>query len=179
MTSIQNDNNNRPSWTTYFCNLVNLTAERSSCHRLHVGCCLVLNNRVVAQGYNGHLPECPHESIIENDHEIATIHAEQNALIDCAKRGVSCNNCIAYITHFPCVNCAKLLLAAGIKKIYYINDYKNSDIVKKFCNQMNCDLIKIENYDININNNKCNNTNCPKLNNLPDLPDLPDLPSYS
>jgi len=139
-----NDHLYRPSWTTYFYEIVKLTASRSSCHRLQVGCLLVLDNRIVAQGYNGHLPGCPHESIIENDHEIATIHAEQNALIDCAKRGVSCNGCKAYITHFPCINCTKLLLAAGIKEIFYVNDYKNSDIVKNFCKQMDCKLIKEE-----------------------------------
>lgn len=155
MESIQDKN--RPSWLTYFCNIVKLTAERSSCNRLQVGCLLVLNNRIVAHGYNGYLPGCPHESIIENDHEIATIHAEQNALIDCAKRGVSCNNCIAYITHFPCVNCAKYLLAAGIKKIYYINDYKNADIVKQFCSQMKCDLIKILSDNNKSDNNKSDN----------------------
>lgn len=140
--SQQNKEHYRPSWSSYFREIVKLTASRSSCHRLQVGCLLILDNRIVAQGYNGHLPGCPHESIIENDHEIATIHAEQNALIDCAKRGVSCNGCKAYITHFPCINCAKLLLAGGITEIYYINDYKNSDIVKKFCRQMNCKLIK-------------------------------------
>ena len=173
MTSIQNNNNNnnnnRPSWITYFCDIVKLTAERSSCHRLQVGCLLVFNNRIVAQGYNGHLPGCPHESIIENEHEIATIHAEQNALIDCAKRGVSCNNCIAYITHFPCVNCAKFLLAAGIRKIYYINDYKNSDIVKKFCSQMKCDLIKITSNNNNINN-KSNYIISSSLNDISGYP---------
>jgi dCMP deaminase len=143
------NNNKRPSWPEYFCNIVKLTAQRSSCNKLHVGCLLIFNNRIVSQGYNGHLPNCPHESIIENDHEIATLHAEQNAVLDCAKRGVSCNNCIAYITHFPCITCAKFLLAAGIKKIYYINDYKNSDIVNQFCLQMKCPLIKVDQMNAN------------------------------
>jgi len=148
----------RPSWSSYFCEIVKLTATRSSCNRLQVGCILVLNNRIVSQGYNGHLPNCPHESVMENGHEIATIHAEQNALIDCAKRGVSCNGCIAYITHYPCVNCAKLLLAAGIKEIFYINDYRNSVLVEQFCNQMHCQLSKIisDNKPVHINPTKVN-----------------------
>ena len=133
----------RPSWSSYFCEIVKLTATRSSCHRLHVGCLLVCDNRIVSQGYNGHLPGCSHESVMENGHEIATIHAEQNALIDCAKRGVSCNGCKAYITHYPCVNCAKLLLAAGIKEIFYINNYRNSPLVQPFCDQMGCKLIHL------------------------------------
>ena len=63
----------RPEWDEYFRDIVVLTAKRSSCQRLNVGCLLVKNNRIVAQGYNGHLPGLPHKSIIENGHEIATI----------------------------------------------------------------------------------------------------------
>ena len=140
---IKNNIEERPSWNIYFKNIVTLTATRSSCKKLHVGCLLVLNNRIIAQGYNGHLPGCPHETIEENGHELATIHAEQNALIDCAKRGVSTNNSIAYITHYPCINCTKLLLAAGIKEIYYINNYKNNNYVEKFCKTMNVPLIQL------------------------------------
>ena len=116
----------RPSWTEYFKDIVLCTAKRSSCNRLHVGCILVKDNRIISQGYNGFLSGHPHTSIIENNHEISTIHAEQNAVIDCAKRGVSCNNSTAYITHFPCINCIKMLVQAGVKEINYINDYKNN-----------------------------------------------------
>ena len=126
----------RPSWNEYFKQLAELTATRSGCKKLRVGCILVHNNRIVAQGYNGFLPSCPHDSHIVNGHEVATIHAEQNTIIDCAKRGVSCNECTAYITHYPCFNCAKMLLAAGIKEIYYINDYKNDELVAKYCELM-------------------------------------------
>ena len=119
------EQNKRPSWNEYFKNIVLTTASRSSCNRLHVGCILVKENRIISQGYNGFLSGHPHKSIIVHNHEIATIHAEQNAIIDCAKRGVNCNNSIAYITHFPCINCLKMLVQAGIEKIYYIDDYKN------------------------------------------------------
>ena len=119
------EQNKRPSWNEYFKNIVLTTASRSSCNRLHVGCILVKDNRIISQGYNGFLSGHPHKSIIVHNHEIATIHAEQNAIIDCAKRGVNCNNSIAYITHFPCLNCLKMLVQAGIEKIYYIDDYKN------------------------------------------------------
>ena len=122
----------RPSWTEYFKDIVLCTAKRSSCNRLHVGCILVKDNRIISQGYNGFLSGHPHTSIVENDHEISTIHAEQNAVIDCAKRGVSCNNSTAYITHFPCINCIKMLVQAGVKEIYYINDYKNDELVPYF-----------------------------------------------
>lgn len=133
----------RPDWDTYFKEIVTITAKRSSCSRLNVGCLLVKNNRIISQGYNGHLPGLPHESIIENGHEIATIHAEQNAVVDCAKRGVSCDECTAYITHYPCLNCTKLLLASGIKTIKYINDYRNNENVAGFCDKMRVEINKI------------------------------------
>ena len=93
----------RPDWDTYFKEIVQVTSKRSPCERLKVGCLLVKENRIISQGYNGFLPGCPHESIVRDDHEQATIHAEQNALCDCAKRGVSINESIAYITHYPCI----------------------------------------------------------------------------
>ena len=134
----------RLSWDAYFAEIVEVTAKRSSCERLHVGCILVKNNRIVSQGYNGFLPGCPHTSIIRNNHEQATVHAEQNAICDCAKRGVSCEGATAYVTHYPCIICCRLLLAAGIKEIKYLNDYKNDELVKVFSDQLNVRLIKIK-----------------------------------
>ena len=104
----------RPSWDEYFKEIVRVTSSRSSCNRLQVGCALVKNNRIVAQGYNGFLPGCPHISQVRAGHEQATVHAEQNAIADCAKRGASCEGCIAYITHYPCLNCMKILCAAEL-----------------------------------------------------------------
>ena len=127
----------RLTWDEYFSKIVKVTAERSPCERLQVGCLLVKENRIISQGYNGFLPGCPHESIVREGHEQATLHAEQNALIDCAKRGVSCKGCTAYITHYPCIICTRLLLAGGIRKINYLNDYKNDELVKKFTEQCN------------------------------------------
>jgi dCMP deaminase len=120
-----------PDWNEYFKQIASVTAQRSSCKRLQVGCVLVKDHRIVSQGYNGFLPGCVHESIIKDGHEMATVHAEQNAISDCAKRGVSSNRSIAYITHYPCVNCMKVLCAAGINEIKYINDYNNDPIVDR------------------------------------------------
>ena len=133
----------RLSWDEYFSKIVSVTAERSPCERLQVGCLLVKDNRIISQGYNGFLPGCPHESIVRDNHEQATLHAEQNALMDCAKRGVSCEGCTAYITHYPCIICTRLLLAGGIKKINYLNDYKNDELVKNFTDQCNVDILKL------------------------------------
>lgn len=121
----------RPTWDEYFMGLVKMTASRSSCDRLHVGCLLVRDNRIISQGYNGYIAGCPHVSIVRDNHEQATIHAEQNAILDCAKRGVSCDGCIAYITHYPCIICYRLLCGAGIREIRYIEDYKNDTLIEQ------------------------------------------------
>tara|TARA_Y100000287_G_scaffold145963_1_gene120852 strand:+ start:162 stop:578 length:417 start_codon:yes stop_codon:yes gene_type:complete len=134
----------RPSWDDYFKEILLATKKRSACERLQVGCLLVKNNRIISQGYNGFLPGCPHESVVRNNHEQATVHAEQNALCDCAKRGVSCEGSTAYITHYPCIICTRLLLASGIKEIKYLEDYKNDELVAKFCKQCNVETIHLE-----------------------------------
>ena len=137
------ENNNRPSWDEYFKQLVKLTATRSPCSRLQVGCLFVKENRIIAQGYNGFLPGCPHKSIVRDNHEQSTIHAEQNTITDCAKRGVSSDKCTAYITHYPCYNCMKLMVSSGIIKIKYINDYKNDPLVCDLAKEAQVDLEKI------------------------------------
>ena len=136
-------NKDRPNWDSYFKEIVQVTSKRSPCDRLNVGCLLVNDNRIISQGYNGFLPGCDHKSVVRDGHEQATVHAEQNALCDCAKRGVSCKDSIAYITHYPCIICTRLLLASGIKQIKYIENYKNDDLVEYFCNQLSVDIKQI------------------------------------
>ena len=123
----------RPSWDEYFMAAAILIATRSNCERLHVGCVIVSGgdrrNRLVAAGYNGFLPGTPHVSRVRAGHEQATVHAEQNAVADAARRGSSVGGCIAYVTHYPCVNCVKSLAAAGIAEIKYRGDYHNDGLV--------------------------------------------------
>lgn len=123
----------RPSWDEYFMATAFLIASRSPCERLHVGCVIVTSgdrrNRLVAAGYNGFLPGAPHSSRIREGHEQGTVHAEQNAIADAARRGSSVEGCIAYITHYPCINCAKILAASGIKEVRYHTDYQNDPLV--------------------------------------------------
>jgi len=133
----------RPSWEEYFKDLVNLTARRSSCKRLNVGCIFVKENRIIAQGYNGYIAGCEHKMVMRDNHNIATIHAEQNTITDCAKRGVSSDGCTAYITHYPCYNCMKLMVSCGINSIKYINDYKNDELVCKLANEKDIEILKI------------------------------------
>ena len=137
----------RPSWDEYFICTAILMASRSACERLHVGCVMVSGgehkNRIVAAGYNGFLPGVPHSSCVRDGHEQATVHAEQNAISDAARRGVSLNGCTAYITHFPCVNCAKLLVAAGIAKVKYLHDYHNDELALKFFEDSGVEITKL------------------------------------
>jgi len=128
---------NRIVWDEYFMSIAFLAASRSSCDRLQVGCVLVKNTHIISMGYNGFLAGVPHTSIVRNNHEQATVHAEQNAISDAAKRGVSVNNATAYITHYPCINCAKILAASGIKKIVYHSDYNNDEVVNEIYKNTN------------------------------------------
>lgn len=124
----------RPSWDEYFMATAILIASRSSCDRLNVGCVIVSGgehqNRIIAAGYNGFLPGAPHVSRVRDGHEQATVHAEQNAISDAAKRGISVQGATAYITHFPCIHCAKTLASAGVNVIKYHLNYKNDAIVQ-------------------------------------------------
>jgi dCMP deaminase len=119
----------RITWDEYFINVADLASVRSPCERLKVGCVLVKNNRLISMGYNGFLGRYQHKSIVRDGHEQGTIHAEINAITDAAKRGASIDDCVAYVTHYPCLNCYKALASSGIKKVYYKIDYKNDPVV--------------------------------------------------
>jgi dCMP deaminase len=137
----------RPTWDEYFMATAVLVSSRSSCERLHVGCIVVSTgrhpNRLVAAGYNGFLPGTPHDSKVRDGHEQATVHAEQNAVADAAKRGVSLQGTVCYVTHYPCVNCAKILAAAGIEEVRYRNDYKNDPMVAELFAQAGVTVKKL------------------------------------
>lgn len=134
--------NKRICWENYFMKIADLSSIRSPCERLKVGCVIVKNNRILTIGYNGFLSGKKHVSIIKNNHEQATIHAEINAICDASKRGVSIDKSDAYITHYPCLNCYKALASSGIKCIYYQDDYKNDEIIPQL--NYNIPIIKIE-----------------------------------
>ncbi len=150
---IINNSKERIDWDDYFISTALLISCRSPCHRLHVGCILVKNNRIISSGYNGFLPGSNHISIVitegSNSHEQATVHAECNAIADCANRGVNINSAIAYITHYPCINCFKMLVASGIKEIKYLHDYKNDKNIELLLNNMDNKII-INKINLNI-----------------------------
>lgn len=145
----------RKSWTSYFMEITEMVATRSTCDRAFVGCTLVnKDNRIVSTGYNGSVAGNPHcdevGHVLRDGHCIATIHAEMNALLYCAKEGISVKGATAYITHFPCLNCSKALIQAGIGKIVYKNDYRIDEYASELFKKNNIEVLKFggENEEI-------------------------------
>lgn len=110
-------------------------ARRSTCtRRAAVGAVLANNaNRVVATGYNGSPAAAPHcddvGCLLDADgHCVRSVHAELNAIIQCAQDGVSTVGLVAYCTHSPCPRCAAALVQAGISKVVYLKPYRDFDV---------------------------------------------------
>lgn len=147
VAAIVEERSDRPSWDQYFMSAALLFSLRSACERLHVGCVLVSGgkrpNRIVAAGYNGFLPGAPHTSHVREGHEQATVHAEQNAIADAARRGISLEGATAYISHFPCINCAKILASSGIICIKYHWDYRNDPLVQEMLGEIGISIQQI------------------------------------
>lgn len=125
----------RPEWNEYFMEIAALVARRSTCLRRAVGAVLVKDKRILATGYNGapsgirHCAElgCLRESMqvaSGERHELCRgIHAEQNAIIQAAYHGVAIQGAALYCTNLPCSICTKMLINAGIQKIFYRAGY--------------------------------------------------------
>ena len=126
----------RPTWDNYFMKIAVTVAERSTCDRAHVGAVLVKDKRILTSGFNGSpagLPHCDDAGhLLVEGHCVRTIHAEVNAVIQAALHGVSTNGSTCYVTHFPCLNCTKTLINAGIIRIVYLNDYRVDEIAMDF-----------------------------------------------
>lgn len=117
----------RPSWDEYFMELAQVVAKRSTCNRRSVGTVLVRDKRILTTGYNGSpsgLPHCTDVGcLIVDGHCVRAIHAEQNAIIQAALHGINLRGATCYVTSSPCVHCAKMLIAAGIERIVYMDSY--------------------------------------------------------
>ena len=128
----------RPDWDKYFMEIADKVATRTTCLRRAVGAVIVKENRILTTGYNGApagITHCLEKGCLREKLGIPSgqrqemcigIHAEQNALIQAAKFGVSLDGAHIYITTQPCVTCSKLLINAGIKKIVYKNPYPDN-----------------------------------------------------
>lgn len=127
---------NRPSWDEYFMSMAELTAQRSTCLRRHVGSVIVKDRHIIATGYNGaprglaHCSEkggCLRQEMgipSGERHELCrALHAEQNAIIQAATLGQSIEDGTIYITHQPCAICSKMIINAGIRRIVVREGY--------------------------------------------------------
>ncbi len=137
----------RIDWDQYFMVQAALLASRSTCKRLSVGAVLVRDKRIIAGGYNGAVSgddHCIDEGCYLRDgHCVRTIHAEMNAILQCARFGMSTDGASLYVTDFPCLQCTKSLLQAGIKEINYIRNYHNDDYAMKLIKLKNVHLRQI------------------------------------
>src|SRR5699024_8396363 len=111
----------RINWQQYFMAQAELVSLRSTCTRLMVGAVIVRDNRIIASGYNGSISDGDHcmdkGCYVVDGHCIRTIHAEVNALLQCARFGVSTEDTTIYVTYFPCIHCTKQLIQAGVKEV--------------------------------------------------------------
>ena len=125
----------RPEIDEYFLKIASVVAERSTCRRHHVGAVAVKDKHILATGYNGAaagLKDCLELGCLRDEMNIASgtrheicraIHAEQNVIIQAALHGVSLEGATIYVTHSPCVLCAKMLINARIKRFVTFGSY--------------------------------------------------------
>lgn len=147
-------NDERITWDKYFMLQAIMLAARSTCTRLHVGAVMVKDGRIIASGYNGSVSGTPHctevGDLIVDGHCIRAVHAEQNALMQLAKMGISADGAQVFVTDFPCVHCTKLLLQAGVIKINYLRNYHNDDFVSELLDEKNIAIeqVKVDRTDL-------------------------------
>ena len=125
----------RPTWDDYFLSIAHQVALRSTCTRRRIGALVVRDKRILATGYNNvpsGLEHCTAVGCLRDElgipsgerHELCRgIHAEQNAVVQAAKYGISIDGASIFVTNQPCILCAKILINAGIKEIVFEGDY--------------------------------------------------------
>ncbi len=145
----------RPSWDEYFMEMALLTARRSTCLRRQVGAVIVKDKHIIATGYNGApagLPHCDRTGCLRDQlgvpsgerHEICrALHAEQNAIIQAAMMGNSIEGATIYVTHQPCIICAKMIINARISAIIAKEGYPD-ELALNLINEANIDYIVLE-----------------------------------
>lgn len=133
----------RATWDEYFMRIARVVASRSTCPRKFVGAVIVKDKTILSTGYNGSIRGMPHCSdvghMMENDHCVATIHAEANAIIQAAKNGVQIDGGTVYVTASPCWSCFKSIANAGLRRICYGEFYRD-DRIFEVARQLGIDL---------------------------------------
>jgi len=131
----------QPTYDEYFREFAFVASKRSPCQLLQTGCVIVKDNRMINQAHNTYLTDEFSNKMMDELHDHFTaslleeflVHAEQNALSDCARRGISCENATIYCTHMPCIHCIRSIIASGIKSIKYHISYNGNTIVPYMC----------------------------------------------
>ena len=136
----------RASWDDYFMSIAQVVATRSTCPRKYVGSLLVRNRTILSTGYNGSIRGMPHCSdvghMMEDNHCVATIHAEANAIIQAARNGVMIEGATNYVTASPCWHCFKQLANAGVQRICYGEFYRD-DRIFEIAEKIKIELVHI------------------------------------
>ena len=136
----------RPSWNRYFLDLCEAVSKRATCDRGRSGCVIVKDKRILTTGYVGSPAGLPHCDETGHDmrkvfddagnvtqHCVRTLHAEQNAIIQAAKFGVSIDGATLYCKMIPCRSCAMMIINSGIKRVVAEKHYHaEADTVKMF-----------------------------------------------
>jgi len=143
----------RPSWDDYFLKIASDVAERSTCCRRHVGAVLVRAKRILATGYNGaprNVPHCLEVGCLREKmkvpsgqrHELCRgVHAEMNALLQCAFHGVASGDSTLYSTSVPCSLCSKMIINAGVQRVVYLGDYPD-DLGRELLAEAGIELVR-------------------------------------
>ena len=130
-----------------FINIAKETSTLSHCVRSKVGAVLVKDGNIISFGYNG-TPSGMSNICEENDVTLPyVIHAEINVILKAAKTGNSVDGSTLYLTLSPCIDCSKVILQSGIKRVVYLTEYRNLEGVN-FLKQ----FIQVEQYDIQQSN---------------------------
>jgi len=136
----------RANWDEYFMNIAKVVASRSTCDRKFVGGVIVRDKTILSTGYNGSIRKLEHCSevghMMENNHCVATIHAEANAILQAAKNGVCIDNGTIYTTASPCWPCFKMIANAGLTRICYGEFYRDERIFKT-AKKLKIELVKL------------------------------------
>lgn len=122
----------RAGWDRYFMDIAQVVATRATCDRRHVGAVIVRDKAILSTGYNGSISGLPHcdevGHMMENDHCVATLHAEANAIVQAARHGVMIDGASIYVTASPCWSCFKQIANAGLRRVVYGEFYRDERI---------------------------------------------------
>ena len=110
-------------WIQYYAKIAKETALLSKAKKLQVGCVIIRDNRILSIGYNGTPSGWDNECEENGKTKPEVLHAEANALMKLCSSTESSVSATLFVTHTPCIECAKLIYQAGISQVYYINEY--------------------------------------------------------